>query len=87
MPKSTDLSKYSAADLRKIQRQSRPEPFGVDGFVHRFASPGLPTSVANMGPTVDPKLRESIVATMNAQHNALKSEEFTYRETFEKLAK
>ncbi len=59
---------------------------GVDGFVHRFASPGLPTSVANMGPTVEPKLRESIVATMNAQHNALKSEEFTYRETFQKQA-
>ena len=59
---------------------------GLDGFVHRFASPGLPTSVANMGPTVDPKLRESIVATMNAQHNGLKAEEFAYRDTFEKQA-
>lgn len=59
---------------------------GLDGFVHRFASPSLPASVTNMGPTVDPKLRESIVATMNAQHNALKAEEVTYRDTFEKQA-
>jgi hypothetical protein len=59
---------------------------GLEGFVHRFASPELTTSVAANGPAVDPKVRESIVATMNAQLNGLKAEEFTYRETFEKQA-
>ena len=59
---------------------------GIDGFVNRFTNPGVPTTVAGFGGTVEPKLRASIVATLNAQHNAIKTEEFTYRDTFEKKA-
>ena len=59
---------------------------GIDGFVNRFTNPGVPTTVAGFGGTVEPKLRASIVATLNAQHNAIKTEEFAYRDTFEKKA-